>query len=86
MRFSQEQAINMIKRMYWKLIMFRRMIKYRNLQGVLLCRKYCINPNSGAFEILNVHLIYNEVDYKTMHLRFTIFDYASRQFTKILDW
>jgi len=57
------------------------MIAYRTLPGILLCRKYTISENSGSLEILSLHLIFSKIDYKCMHLKFSIFDYASRKFT-----
>ena len=60
--------------------MFQRMFIYRTLPGCLLCRDYEINKISGALEILSVHIIYNHIDHKCMHLRFSIFDYVTRKF------
>ena len=53
---------------------------YRSLPGILLCRDYNFNSQSGSFESLSVHLIYSHVDYKAMYLRFTIFNFRTMAF------
>jgi hypothetical protein len=41
-------------------------------------------------EVLTVNMVYNHIDYKCMHLRLTVFDYAKKRFQyvgtyKLLD-
>ena len=78
-KYTPEQAARMITRVYRRLIMFQRLYVYRKLNGVLFSRKYIINPMTGAFEIMTMHMISTLVDKQCRHLRFTIFDYVTKK-------
>lgn len=80
-KYTKDEAARMIARLYRRLVMFQRMVIYRQLPGYLLCRDYVISPTTGALEIMSMHMIYNAIDRKCLHLRFTIFDYVTRKFT-----
>ena len=56
------------------------MVIYRQLKGILLSRKYNYNRQSGAIEILSVHMIINYCDLTCMYLPISIFDYVTRKF------
>ena len=78
-RYTPDQAARMICRVYRRLIMYQRMFVYRRLNGVLFSRKFIINPMTGAFEIMSMHMITTFVDRTCRHLRFTIFDYVTKK-------
>ena len=71
----------MLQRLYRRLVLLQRTVIFRQLTGVLFSRKYKISPNSGAFEIMSMHMQVNYIDKTSLFLRFTIFDYVTRKFT-----
>jgi len=78
-----EAALKIVVRAFRLFITKKRMIMFRQLPGMLICRDYHVNKNSGSFEVMHMHMIYNHIDHKCMHLRFTIFDYATKRFEYI---
>ena len=80
---QKEAAALIITRAFRWLMLYKRTVIFRTLPGWLFCRDYSYNKNSGAFEIMSMHMIYNHIDNKCMHLRFTIFDYATKRFNYI---
>jgi hypothetical protein len=76
---SFDLASRIIIRFFRKVQIWKRLQIFRNLPGLVLCRDYERNKATGAMEILSVHLIYNHIDFKAMHLKFTIFDYVTKK-------
>jgi len=62
------------------------MITFRQLPGYLLCRNYNICITTRALNILSVHIIYNNINRKCMHLRFTILNYITMKLTYIGEY
>lgn len=81
LKYTPEQAARLLQRIYRRLVMLQRMVIFRQLSGVLFARKYRIGPNSGALEIMSMHMQVNYVDKTCLFLRLTIFDYVTRKFT-----
>ena len=81
LKYTPEQAARMLQRLYRRLVLLQRTVIFRQLTGVLFSRKYKISPNSGAFEIMSMHMQVNYIDKTSLFLRFTIFDYVTRKFT-----
>ena len=76
-----DTAARIITRGFRRLLQYQRMVSFRQLHGYLFCRDYKVNEVSGALEIMSMHMIFNHIDNKCMHLRFTIFDYVTCKFT-----
>ena len=76
-----DTAARIITRGFRRLLQYQRMVNFRQLQGYLFCRDYKVNEVSGALEIMSMHMIFNHIDNKCMHLRFTILDYVTCKFT-----
>lgn len=53
--------------------------RYRDVDGLLLTRKWKVNKLSGRSEIMSMYAIPGP-NRKCLCLRFTVFDYATKQF------
>lgn len=80
---SPDQAAVIITHAFRKLIHYQRLITFRSMPGWLFCRDYQVNKMSGALEVMSMHMIFNHIDNKCLHLRFTIYDYVTRKFNYV---
>ena len=79
-RFTDDQASDIIKKIFYRIVMRKRILVYRTLRGILYSRKYMYNRISGSLNIMSMHMICNYTEETCMYLSLTIFDYVTRKF------
>lgn len=62
-----------------KLVLRKRLMKFREYKGWLYSRKYQINPISKSLEIMSMYMVYKYINNDCVYVVFTIFDYVTRK-------
>lgn len=79
---SKDEAASTISRYYKKKVMRQREQAYTTSdQGILYTRKRKFNQLLGAIEIMSMYVVYDASNNRCTCLRFTIFNYATKQFS-----